>query len=182
MKKFQSYFSIIFVLCFFIATTTIISCSQSQETPENNPILSLSKTAPNYGNGEDMDVDAVCQCVAYVKNKKALIGGVGYTQGAYQMGLSLLPSNGYYQVTTNTPQVGDIILYMPTYGGGIDPIYGHTGIINSVINVTGGKKINVRGSNQGGSLFTDAGCTNVSNAINSTITSVNFSKIQYWRK
>jgi hypothetical protein len=76
-----------------------------------------------------------------------------------------LQKNGWRQV--NVPQAGCIIVYQPGAHGIKEP--GHVGIAWTVQPVKGGWTGLLRGANQGGKQFTDAGATDVSD-INFSIT------------
>lgn len=98
-----------------------------------------------------------CQCVQYIKNRY----GLKNTANAKDMG-PILVKSGFRQISE--PKVGAVVIFQPAFGSGIDQKYGHIGVIDKVQSVNNNKSwaITVRGANQGGSLFTEYNCNNVS--------------------
>ncbi len=93
-----------------------------------------------------------CQCVGYVKN--AL--GISQAMGNAKDMIYSLPKHGFRRVNNPTP--GAVVVMQPSFPGS-DRTYGHVGFVDSFDAKTG--KIKVRGANQGGRTYRDAGCTNV---------------------
>lgn len=103
-----------------------------------------------------------CQCTTYVAN---LFGLPSNYPNAKDWGSSgYLSRAGWKQVST--PSIGDIVVFQPGFGSGIDQTAGHVGIITAVQSVADNLdwQITVEGSNQEtSSVYTKANCTNVSN-------------------
>jgi len=98
----------------------------------------------------------VCQCVTFVANYFSLSGATG---DAKDMG-SYLSTHGFHQVSAPTP--GAVIIFQPSFGSGINQSAGHIGLIASVVSQGSQWSLTVRGANQGGNLFTQDNCGNVS--------------------
>ncbi len=102
-----------------------------------------------------------CQCTTYVANYYSLPPNTYPDAKNWPGWLSGL---GWKQ--TSTPAVGEIVVFQPGFGSGIDQKHGHVGIITSVqsVNKNHNWHITVEGSNQGNSgWYTKDNCTNVSN-------------------
>jgi hypothetical protein len=106
-----------------------------------------------------------CECVRYIVNRYGLKGSAH----AKDMG-SVLVKNGFRKV--QDPKVGAVVIFQPAFGPGINQKSGHIGVIDKVQSVNNNKSwsITVRGANQGGSLFTDFNCNNVSRVAYKTYT------------
>lgn len=114
----------------------------------------------------------VCQCTQYVRNRFNLSAIQGDAEDWNNNGY--LSSNGYH---LTTPRAGVIVVMEDDFPGA-DTVYGHVGVLET-INSSG--KINLRGANQTGTTFSEAGCSNVS--VVSFGTSVfNNSNISFWTK
>jgi hypothetical protein len=100
-----------------------------------------------------------CECVEYIKRRYSLSGAVGGSGGAKDMGPYLL-ARGFTQVSN--PVTGAVVIFQPAFGDAADPISGHVGVITLVTDKDTKWKINVTGSNQGGS-DTEFNCYNVNN-------------------
>lgn len=93
-----------------------------------------------------------CQCVGYVQQRLGIYIPVGSAKDS----VSALPNLGFQRISA--PQAGAIVVMQPNFPGS-DRTHGHIGIVESVNN----GRISVRSANQsGGSLFREAGCSNVS--------------------
>jgi surface antigen len=116
-------------------------------------LSTISVAAPAQGGAR------YCQCVEYAKNRFGLSGSAGR---AKDMG-SFLKARGFRQISN--PQVGAVVIFQPSFGKGIDQGAGHVGVITQVSSVDRDRQwqVTVRGANQGGSLFTEYSCNNVSN-------------------
>jgi len=102
-----------------------------------------------------------CQCTTFVANYYSLPNTYPNAKDwpAWLSGL------GWKQASA--PSVGEIVVFQPKFGTGIDQTNGHVGIINSVQSVNNDLfwRITVEGSNQTNNTNewnTIAGCTNVS--------------------
>ena len=114
--------------------------------------------------------DQYCQCVGYVKN----VLGISQAMGNAKDMIYSLPKKGFRQISSPTP--GAIVIMQPNFPGS-DRTYGHVGFVDSFDSRTG--KITVRGANQGGKTYRDAGCTNVA-VIGFRTPVVNRSDISFW--
>lgn len=114
--------------------------------------------------------DQYCQCVGYVKN--AL--GINQAMGNAKDMIYSLPKHGFHQIST--PTSGAVVV-MQTSFPGADSTYGHVGFVDSFDANTG--KIRVRGANQGGKTYHDAGCTNVA-VVGFRTSVVNRRDISFW--
>lgn len=103
-----------------------------------------------------------CECTAYVAN----YFGLPSTYPDAKNWPGWLPTLGMGWKQVSVPSVGNIVVFQPQFGSGIDQKHGHVGIISSVNSVNNNHnwQITVEGSNQGNSgLYTKDGCTNVNN-------------------
>jgi len=114
--------------------------------------------------------DQYCQCVGYVKN--AL--GIRQAMGNAKDMIYSLPKQGFRQVSSPTPGA---VVVMQTSFPGSNRTYGHVGFVDSFDAKTG--KIKVRGANQGGRTYRDAGCTNVAVVAFGTPV-VNRGDVSFW--
>jgi len=126
-------------------------------------LFSTSMTTPLYA-------ASYCECVDYVRNRlqdnlgvtgaKAKRGNA-YTWGSNLVSLGLkwagTPRNGL-------AQAGDVVIFQPSYGGGINKKYGHIAFVEKAYYNPNNKTwtLTYFGANQGGSLRSDANCSNVS--------------------
>ena len=119
-----------------------------------------------------------CQCVKYISNR---VDGSGPTGNANVMD-SWLYSKGYYPVSfsaSNLPRNKDIVQFKNGVHG-TNSKYGHVGMIATAQKVGSSIKVTVVGANQGGSIWTEYGCNNVS-MLN--ISSLNTGgNVVIWRK
>lgn len=124
-------------------------------------------------------VKAQCQCVAYVKNRYTIVGGVGANGGAKDYGPILTnATNNFTKVTT--PQNKDIIVLQPQFPGA-DNTYGHIALVGSVTNnANGSKTLVIYGANQGGTTWAEWCCSNVS-AWAITVDNSNKNYVAYYR-
>lgn len=108
-----------------------------------------------------------CQCVTYMKNVLRISGSTG---NAHEWD-SYLSRNGWVE---SRPVPNSVVVMERNYGA--DPQYGHVGFLRGVD--ASGRPL-VRGSNQAGNRFADAGCNNVSDVTfrNSV---VNNGAISFW--
>lgn len=110
-------------------------------------MIFLLSPKPSYAAG-------FCQCVEYVKNRFGITAPVGNAKDM----VNTLPRFGFTRISE--PQAGAVVVMQPSFPGS-DPTYGHVGIVEGVQYVNGQTKISVRSSNQIGSKFSDANCSNV---------------------
>lgn len=96
-----------------------------------------------------------------------------------------LKNNGYKQ--QSAPQSGAVIVFQTNAGHGVDTKNGHVGVIRAVTAVKDNKgvvtrwSVTVRGANQDGKMFTDNGCSNVSDIV-FNIYKTETMAISYWSK
>ncbi|WP_055077630.1 CHAP domain-containing protein [Pseudanabaena sp. 'Roaring Creek'] len=114
--------------------------------------------------------DQYCQCVGYVKN----VLGISQAMGNAKDMIYSLPKKGFHEVRTPVP--GAIVVMQPSFPGA-DRTYGHVGFVDSFDSRTG--KIVVRGANQGGKTYRDAGCSNVA-AVGFRTPVVNRNDVSFW--
>ncbi len=114
--------------------------------------------------------DQYCQCVGYVKNALGITQAMGNAKDM----IYSLPKKGFRQVSTPTP--GAIVVMQPNFPGS-DRTYGHVGFVDSFDSQTG--KITVRGANQGGKTYRDAGCSNVA-VVGFRTPVVNRGDVSFW--
>ncbi len=132
-----------------------------------HPLLILLLEQPSLA-------QVVCQCTQYVANKFSL----SRFPNAADWNNGYLQNKGFVQVTG--PQVGAIAVMERNFPGA-DPVYGHVGIVETIRTRNNNTYISVRGANQtaGGTLFAEAGCSNV--RITSFGNQVNgVSSISFW--
>lgn len=114
--------------------------------------------------------NSFCQCVGYVKN--AL--GIRQAMGNAKDMIFSLPKQGFRRV--NDPRKGDVVVMNNSFPGA-DRTYGHVGFVESINK----GQLTLRGSNQGGRQFAEAGCNNVS--VISFRTNVNGrGDVSFWRR
>jgi hypothetical protein len=119
--------------------------------------------------------DEYCQCAVYVR--KALGYSLGYVYA--KDAINALPKKGFRQIST--PQDGAIVVMQPNFSGlkGTDgATAGHIGF--AVVDSRTGK-VSVRGANQGGKTYKDAGCNNVS-VISFRESLLNNKNVSFWIK
>lgn len=106
-----------------------------------------------------------CQCVTYIQNRY----GMSCSVNAKDMG-SCLKQKGFNKLSS--PRAGAVVIFQPAYSATINQAAGHIGVIKKVSynSKTKTYTLEVRGANQGGTTFTEYGCNNVSNGINTTYT------------
>ncbi|GAA4219410.1 hypothetical protein FHR32_000383 [Streptosporangium album] len=120
-------------------------------------------TGPATGVGTDIidesDVSAAaasnCQCVAFVQRYYGLTGQM---RNATDMGAVLKQNRFQYVGHGIAPRKGDVAVWKDTYY----PRFGHIAIVESATWDSPGWIVKFRGANQGGSLFTQKNCRNVS--------------------
>ncbi len=101
-----------------------------------------------------------CECTTYVAN----YFGLSNTYPNAKDWPGWLSKSGWKQALV--PSVGNIVVFQPQFGAGIDQTAGHVGIITAVQSVDNNLDwhIKVEGSNQGTSeVYTKDNCTNVLN-------------------
>lgn len=137
--------------------------------PTGTYTMQVTVLDQNNNNNQDMQkggqftvtaAAAWCQCTTYVANYFSL--PATYPDAKNWPGW--LSGLGWKQVSV--PSIGDIVVFQPKFGSGIDQKHGHVGIITSVTSVNKNQDwhITVEGSNQGNSgWYTKDGCTNVNN-------------------
>ncbi|MFF3671072.1 CHAP domain-containing protein [Microtetraspora malaysiensis] len=132
-------------------------------------------SGPAAGVGTDIidesDVSAAavvdCQCVAFVQRYYGLTGQM---RNATDMG-GVLKQNGFKYVGHGmAPRKGDVAVWKDTYY----PRFGHIAIVESVTWDSPGWIVKFRGANQGGSLFTQKNCRNVSIRANMGYTAADY--------
>ncbi|OIP73948.1 MAG: hypothetical protein AUK48_09755 [Oscillatoriales cyanobacterium CG2_30_44_21] len=128
-------------------------------------VSALTAVSDSYAN-------QYCQCVGYVKN--AL--GIRQAMGNAKDMIYSLPRQGFRQVTDPTPGA---VVVMQTSFPGANRTYGHVGFVDSFDARTG--KIKVRGANQGGRTYSDAGCTNVA-VVGFRTPVVNRGDVSFWMR
>lgn|GEM_PF-573749 len=96
----------------------------------------------------------LCECVAYVKNRFGITVAVGNAKDM----IHSLPRLGFTRV--NSPDAGAVVIMQPSFRGS-HAKYGHVGIVERTSVRNGSTFLTVRGSNQGGSWFTESNCRNV---------------------
>ncbi len=122
-----------------------------------------------------------CQCVAYVKNRYTIYGGVGAEGGAKDYGPILTNSTNKF-VIASIPQNKDSIVIQPAFGACTDPIYGHIALVGTVTNNPDGTtSLVLYGANQKKSPeWFEWGCSNVS-TCNITLTTANRKYVSFYR-
>jgi surface antigen len=124
-------------------------------------------------NAQPAKADSWCWCTQYVANRFGLPGDFP-DAGNWNDGY--LQRNGFVQVN---PQAGAIAVLERSFPGS-DPTYGHVAIVESI---SPDGRVQLRGANQsvGGSIFGEAGCTDV--RITSFATPVNGNpNISFWKR
>lgn len=145
----------------YLSTSAIVSPA----VPHLNSALTLATT-----NTRAVQGTAYVAAVKGLPNNfpNAYQWGVPYVQGCVCR-VPYLQQNDFTKVPA--PTLGVVIVFQPATGHGVDTVYGHVGVVQSVQPVTSktgavtGWLVTVREANQGGKTFTDAGCSNVSDIV-----------------
>jgi hypothetical protein len=144
-------------------------------------ILLVGLLSYQNATANEFTINPNCQCVEYVKRVIGVPPTVG-VGNAKDMGKYLL-QNGYSKVdlSANKPSRQDIMILLPSYGNGIDPTYGHVGILSAARQV--GKDITVSlvsaNLKQPNERF-DHMCENVS-TLSITIPQSKFGSVEFYR-
>lgn len=130
------------------------------ETTTRNNLATLTFTVRSDGHYVPPSSATWCECTTYVAN----YFGLSNTYPNAKDWPGWLSKSGWKQVLV--PSVGNIVVFQPQFGPGIDQTAGHVGIITAVQPVDNNFDwhITVEGSNQGTSVvYTKDNCTNVLN-------------------
>ncbi len=128
---------------------------------------------------KEVDEKGNCQCVAYVKKRYTIVGGVGANGGAKDYGPILTNSTNGFQVVAE-PQNKDIAVMQPCFPGS-HKVYGHIALVGKVTkNSNGTITVVLYGANQGGNMYSECGCSNVS-SWKITVNNSNKNCIKFYR-
>lgn len=149
MNTFKNYFIVLFSIVIIVT----VSCSQDEIVIEQKTHQEMSKT-------KSMKSAKTCQCTEYIANRLEL---TSYSH-AFKWH-STLEKIGYTKVSVsinNPPKNKDIIIFHRDYGNGISRDYGHIGMVATASRNGNNIRVDVVGANQGGSVWTEYNCKNVS--------------------
>lgn len=189
IRSLKAKTNIVGLIVFLFVGAVFSSCDKdadvvSEKIVSQEQASSLFPPIPDPNDAPAMLRSAVagnCQCIDYVKNRL----GISDKGSANQYG-PVLEKYGYILQDIsrdNLPQKYDIIIYHADYGGGVDAVNGHIGMVASSSLVGSAIRVNVVAANNGKAYKnrekTEYGCNNVSIM---TSKALNVRKVSVYRR